>query len=126
MFTVRIESFGYLHGAPPEAHLTVDLRQHFRDPHVSADMRHKTANDMVVRLAVLHTPGIVPLVTATSQAVRAFTLGPSAQDVKLAVGCAGGRHRAPTFAQAVADQLRVMGFSVEVTHRDLSQPVVER
>lgn len=126
MFTIRIESFGYLHGDPPEAHLTVDLRSHFRDPHVSADMRHKTADDMAVRLAVLHTPGIVPMITAVSCAAKAFTLGPSAQDVRVAVGCAGGRHRAPTFARAVADQLRVMCFSVGVTHRDLHRPVIER
>src|SRR5579883_2061587 len=29
---VRITSFGYLHDAAPLAHLTVDLRTHFRDP----------------------------------------------------------------------------------------------
>lgn len=126
MYVVRIESFGYLHGDPPEAHLTVDLREHFRDPHVDPRMREMTAADMPVRLAVLHTPGVVTLVTAVSHAVKAFTLGPGGQDVRLAVGCAGGRHRAPVFAAAVSDQLRVMGFTVELAHRDLHRPVVDR
>lgn len=36
---IRIVSFGYGHGYghgnAPDAHLTLDLRTHFRDPHVS-------------------------------------------------------------------------------------------
>lgn len=53
---VEIVSFGYLHDAPPAAHLTIDLRQHFRDPHVSPELRFMTADDAPVREAVLNTP----------------------------------------------------------------------
>lgn len=53
---VEIESFGYLHGEPPAAHLTIDLREHFRDPHVSPELRYMTAHDEPVRTAVLNTP----------------------------------------------------------------------
>ncbi|MET8981050.1 RNase adapter RapZ [Streptomyces sp. NPDC004539] len=123
---VEIVSFGYLHAPPPAAHLTIDLRHHFRDPHVSPELRHMTAHDAPVRDAVMNTPGIPELVTATAHAVHAFRTGPSAGPVIVADGCAGGRHRAPTFADHLAAHLRATGLTVHVHHRDLTKPVVDR
>ncbi|MEU8623281.1 RNase adapter RapZ [Streptomyces sp. NPDC048669] len=126
MAHVEIISFGYLHDSPPPAHVTLDLRHHFRDPHVSPELRHMTAHDEPVRAAVLRTPGIAQLVTATAAAISAFAAGPSTGPITVADGCAGGRHRAPTFAQALADQLTANGHTVTVQHRDMHQPVVNR
>lgn len=126
MAQVEIISFGYLHNAPPPAHLTLDLRHHFRDPHVSPELRHMTAADPAVRTAVYGTPGITALINAVSAAVAAFAAGPSAGPVTVAAGCAGGRHRAPTFSEGVANLLTANGHSVTVQHRDLHQPVVNR
>lgn len=123
---VTITSFGYLHGAPPEAHLTLDLRHHFRDPHVNPELRYMTAEDREVRLAVLGTPGIPALIEAASDAIVAFTHGPSAGPVHVAVGCAGGRHRAAAVAMALKPALAGEGIDATVTHRDLHKPVVER
>ncbi|MDX2538602.1 RapZ C-terminal domain-containing protein [Streptomyces scabiei] len=124
--TVEITSFGYLHDAPPAAHLTVDLRHHFRDPHVSPELRYMTADDEPVRAAVRTTPGIRQLVDAVALSVAAFAAGPSAGIVTVASGCAGGRHRAPTFARDLAARLAEAGHSVTVRHRDLGKPVVQR
>ncbi|WP_107500138.1 RNase adapter RapZ, partial [Streptomyces sp. rh195] len=106
---VEIVSFGYLHGEPPAAHLTIDLRHHFRDPHVRPELRYMTADDAPVRAAVLATPGITALVDATATAVDAFASGPTAGVVTVADGCAGGRHRAPPFARALAERLAAAG-----------------
>ncbi|MFE4577114.1 RapZ C-terminal domain-containing protein [Streptomyces chartreusis] len=124
--SVEIVSFGYLHSAPPAAHLTIDLRHHFRDPHVAPELRYMTADDAPVRTAVLNTPGITDLVAATARAVAAFASGPSGGTVVVADGCAGGRHRAPTFARALAACLRAAGHSVTVSHRDMGKDVVQR
>lgn len=123
---VEIVSFGYLHDEPPAAHLTIDLREHFRDPHVSPELRHMTAHDAPVRTAVLSTPGVSGLVLATAAAVEAYASGPSWGIVRIADGCAGGRHRAPVFAIALAELLRDAGHEVIVRHRDLDKPVVQR
>ncbi|RBQ17803.1 ATPase [Spongiactinospora rosea] len=126
---VEIVSFGYLHGEPPPAHLTIDLRHHFRDPHVSPQLRYMTALDEPVRATVLDTPGVAELVEASAAAVVAFAAGPNAArcgTVTVADGCAGGRHRAPTFAMALADRLRRDGLTVALRHRDLGKPVVQR
>ncbi|GAB2960679.1 RNase adapter RapZ [Streptomyces heilongjiangensis] len=124
--TIEIVSFGYLHATPPAAHLTVDLRHHFRDPHVSPELRHMTAHDEPVRTTVLATRGIRDLVDSIAGAAAAFAAGPTAGPVAIAAGCAGGRHRAPTVALAVAGLLTAAGYAVTVHHRDLGKPVVDR
>ncbi|MEZ3180772.1 ATPase [Streptomyces pimonensis] len=123
---VTVTSFGYLHGEPPAAHLTVDLRHHFRDPHVSPELRHMTAHDSEVRQAVLRTPGIPALIDAVSDAVVAYRHGPGGQDVEVAVGCAGGRHRAGVVAAAIRTALADEGVPATVVHRDLDKPVIDR
>jgi UPF0042 nucleotide-binding protein len=123
---VRIVSFGYGHGDAPAAHLTLDLRAHFRDPHVSPAMRELTAADRTVRRAVLGTPGVKALLAATVRAVRAYDAGPSARDTVVAVGCTGGRHRSAVAANVLARRLRRRGHVVTVEHRDLHRPVIAR
>lgn len=123
--TVEVTSFGFLHGEPPAAHLVVDLREHFRDPHISPDLRQLTAHDQVVRDTVMATPGIAQLVDALVDAVTAFRRGPSTGLVRVAVGCAGGRHRAAVVARILFERLGEHQV-VELLHRDLGKPVVDR
>jgi RNase adaptor protein for sRNA GlmZ degradation len=128
---VMITTFGYLHGAPPEgAHITLDLRRHFRDPHVAPELRYLTARDAAVRTAVLTTPGIQALIDATAAQVVAYlsgpSAGPSAGPVTIAVGCAGGRHRAAVVGMRLAAALIKRGFPTRLIHRDLDKAVVNR
>jgi UPF0042 nucleotide-binding protein len=125
---VSITTFGYLHGAPPEgAHITLDLRKHFRDPHIRPHLRYLTARDQPVRTTVLDTPGIQPLISATAAAVAAYLSGPSTGPVTVAVGCAGGRHRAAVVGAELACELSALwGVPARLTHRDLDKDVVER
>ncbi|MFE6866030.1 ATPase [Kitasatospora sp. NPDC057692] len=124
--TVTVTSFGYLHDTPPPAHITLDLRAHFRDPHVTPDLRHQTAHDEPVRHAVLGTPGIRQAIAATVSAALAYLAGPSAGPLSLAVGCAGGRHRAATVAAVITEVLAALGITVDLVHRDLHLPVIDR
>ncbi|MER7702301.1 RNase adapter RapZ [Kitasatospora sp. NPDC097605] len=123
---IEVISFGYLHGAPPAAHLTLDLRTHFRDPHVDPALRHRTAADLPVRRAVLTTPGIRETIDAAALLAEAYDAGPAGASMTIAVGCAGGRHRAATVAMALANRLAKSVAPVLLTHRDLDKPVVER
>ncbi|MFF1909696.1 ATPase [Kitasatospora sp. NPDC058218] len=124
---IRVVSFGYLHGAPPQdATLVLDLRRHFRDPHVDPTLRYQSAEDLPVRRAVMGTPGIREAITAAALVVDAFDAGPTDAPLTVAVGCAGGRHRAATVAMALARRLAKTGAPVTLTHRDLPKDVVER
>ncbi|MCO6011736.1 ATPase [Actinoallomurus purpureus] len=143
MHDVRITTFGYLHnaglwgrlwalltgrgGTPPPAHITLDLRKHFKDPHINPALRPLTAHDEAVRAAVLITPGIKELIDATTAAVLAYLAGPSAGPVTVAIGCAGGRHRAAAFGMQLSEALTLLwSVPVTLTHRDLDKAVVDR
>ena len=127
MSTVQVISFGYLHhpGAP-DAHLTLDVRAHFRDPHVRPEMRQMTGQDPAVIAAVLGTPGVPGLIEAAAGAARAFLAGPAGVPLTVAVGCAGGRHRSVVIAARLAALLEGAGIPVALTHRDIRLAVVER
>lgn len=140
---IRIESFGYLHGAAPEdANLVIDLRRALYDPHFDPAMRELTAEHYKVLAHVKQTPGAEELV---SQAVTfATTLARLADDTNharllktgksvpygplatVAFGCAGGRHRAAGMAILTELALVELGHEVDLVHRDIDRPVVER
>lgn len=124
---ITITTFGYLYDAPPPAHITLDLREHFRDPHIDPALRYLTARDTAVLEAVRTTPGVLPLLYAAEHAVLAYLAGPSAGPVTVAVGCAGGRHRAATVGDLLATTLsETHGLAVTLAHRDLDKPVAAR
>lgn len=124
---VDITTFGYLHAAAPAAHLTFDLRTHFKDPHVSPNLRYLTAHDDAVKAAVLATPGVQALIATAAAAIVAYLSGPSAGPVAVAIGCAGGRHRAAVVGEYLACALTDRwGVPAAVTHRDLDKDVVTR
>jgi UPF0042 nucleotide-binding protein len=121
---VKVISFGYGHGEPPAANAVVDVRR-LRDPHVSPRMRYLTAEDPEVAAAVMATPGVRGLTGSLIALAHSFRRVPGAQAV-IAVGCAGGRHRAPAIAAEVARRLECQGVPVVLVHRDIGAPVIER
>jgi len=120
---VSITSFGYLHGSQPTADFIVDLRDHFRDPRIDPRLRYMTARDQEVVDKVMGTEGVAEFVEEYAAVLARVA---RRADVTAALGCAGGRHRAPVICEAVARVLANWGYRVEVEHRDLEKPVVER
>ncbi|WP_371592590.1 RapZ C-terminal domain-containing protein [Streptomyces virginiae] len=122
---LTITSFGYSHQPgeiAPHAHLTLDLRAHFKDPHVDPAMREMTGRDQEVITAVLSTPGIPALIAATLAAARAFCSGPSAGPLHIAAGCVGGRHRSYVVASALGTLLA--DLDPAVVHLHVDRPVI--
>ncbi|UNZ20605.1 RNase adapter RapZ [Streptomyces sp. 891-h] len=143
---IEVSSFGFGHDPAPAAHDVRDLRP-FRDPHLSPEFRHMTAKDLKVRRTVMATPGVVNLVVSVLASVDAYLDAEYEGPVRIAVGCTGGRHRAPTVAIALhavmsgfVDTARDMhpslgalgvsylgrGLSVSLSHRDIDKPVIQR
>ncbi|TLQ38880.1 hypothetical protein FEF34_40290 [Streptomyces marianii] len=123
---VELISFGYLHSLAPEADLVIDMRRHFRDPHVTPGLRELTADHELVMRAVFDTDGVPELAVAIRAAVDAFRAGPSAGTVRVAVGCAGGRHRSAAMVNYLEMQYRGDGIKASKEHRDIHLPVVNR
>lgn len=116
---MRIISFGYIHGDPPAAHLTLDVRKLFRDPHIDLAMRNLTGLDHHVCDNVLRQPEALAFVR--SLATMARVLKKISPEATIAIGCAGGRHRSVAIAHALS-------FMVAATliHRDINKPVILR
>lgn len=124
---VEIISFGYGHRpVPAGAHVVLDVRSHYRDPHVDPELRDLTAADEQVIRAVLDTPGVLGLVGAIVAMAHAYRAGPQPGLVRIAVGCAGGRHRSAVIAAEAAWQLELDGIPVALIHRDIGCPVISR
>jgi RNase adaptor protein for sRNA GlmZ degradation len=123
---VELVSFGYGHGPAPRAHAVVDVRHHFKDPHIDPALRYLTGADGRVAAAVMDTRGVRELVAAIADMAYAFWRGPTRGPVTIAIGCVGGRHRSAVIAVEVAEILHAEGFAVTVTHRDMARPILQR
>jgi UPF0042 nucleotide-binding protein len=121
-------SFGYAHGDPPRAEVTLDVREVLRDPHVSPELRQLTGLDPLVRERVLTTPGAAHIIAQTAVLAGEFLRVSQAagRQVVVAVGCVGGRHRSVVMADEIAVELRDAGWTVEVQHQHVGRPVVSR
>jgi RNase adaptor protein for sRNA GlmZ degradation len=133
LVAVEVISFGYGHKdasakplAPPAAHLTFDVRGHFKDPHVDPGLRHLTAADQRVTQAVMNTSGVPELISGILAAIHAYRQAPSPAPVTVAVGCVGGRHRSAVIAAEITRELRAAGVPATLTHRDITREVIQR
>jgi RNase adaptor protein for sRNA GlmZ degradation len=122
---IKLVSFGYGHpDGPPPAHVTLDVRNLFRDPHLDPALLPMSGLDAPVRASVLRQPGAFP--TLWYLADLAWTLE-GAVDLVVAIGCVAGRHRAPAL---VAELTRLLGTftptppTVVVCHRDIDRAVL--
>lgn len=122
---VRVVTFGYLHGAAPDATVTLDLRSTFHDPHGSAHLRELPGTDPAVRAHVLFMSGASALVDSTATLALTWLYTPGPGNVTVAVGCFGGKHRAVTIGTEIAHAIGEHS-PVELTHRDIRKDVVKR
>ncbi|GAA4663524.1 MULTISPECIES: RapZ C-terminal domain-containing protein [Amycolatopsis] len=125
---VAVTSFGYLHGAPPKAHLVVDVRDCLHNPANGRAMRELTGLYPQVREHVLATPGATDVLASLLSTVRTLHRlhDPRRLKVLVAIGCAGGRHRSVVLANELMRTLNRQGIATEVEHRDVARPVVTR
>jgi RNase adaptor protein for sRNA GlmZ degradation len=122
---VVIQSIGALHGPAPEADLVIDMRRIYRNPHADPALRELTGLDDPVRRHVLATPGVLDLVQHTARTVAAVVTA-TGRPMTVITECAGGRHRSVTAAVELGRALSRLGIAVEVSHRDVDRPVVQR
>ena len=123
---VTIASFGYRHAPAPAAHITLDLREGFRNPADDPEMIRLTGLDERVQRHVFDTYLLLETVDAT--VVQALcmhaALASQGKVLRIAIGCQGGRHRSVAVADLISLKLQAASIPNEVTHRDVSCPVL--
>lgn len=118
-----VVSFGFGWGPPPEADLVIDLRQRFRDPHVSAELRAMNGRDYAIIANVLSAPGAIAFIDKIFCAISEL-VDRRLPTVRFAAGCVGGRHRAPVFADQVVFRALSAGWTTRVVHRDIDRALL--
>ncbi|MFL9658751.1 hypothetical protein ACJ7VE_34150 [Streptomyces sp. PB17] len=127
MRPIRLTSFGYLHlptspdgsPVPPAADRIEDVRDRLRDPAAARDILDLDGLNPAVQDVVLATPGARELLANLADYAD-LPAGPS----RIAIGCAGGRHRASGLTELLARELRDRGREVVVEHLHVHLPRV--
>jgi len=118
---VRVIAFGYKHGLPPTADWVVDAR--FLDnPYWVEELRSQTGLDPAVRRYVLAQPAAGELLDNLVRTIGGLLPAYRAQgrqELTIAFGCTGGRHRSVALAAELARRLEGGEVDVETENREL-------
>ncbi len=118
--TVKLLSFGYRDKwhekkvgefAP---HLTINVRSTLENPHSVAELRHLNGRDLQVKTFVKQDPKYPSVLEQALAAVRAGD-----GEMRLAIGCYGGKHRSVACVELIGEHLEKEGFLVEKRHLKL-------
>ena len=121
---ITILSFGFKYGIPSDADLVFDVR-FLPNPYYVDELRPKTGEDREVREYVMQngTAAIFldKLYDMLEFLIPGYVLEGKNQLV-IAVGCTGGKHRSVTIAKAVTGKMKAHGeFGLKIEHRDIDK-----
>jgi RNase adaptor protein for sRNA GlmZ degradation len=126
---MRLISFGYGHGDPPRADVTIDLRRILTDLDDHSDLIELTGLDLAVQLSVmsnLNAPKVVHLLGDILSPVLGDMPSPVMAGARLissiAVGCSGGRHRSVAILEIFVGAYAPI--DCEILHRDIAKPIL--
>lgn len=119
MPAIRLTSFGYLHlptgpdgqPIPPAADRIEDVRDQRRDPPAAHDILDLDGLNPRVEDVVLNTPGARELLANLADYADL-----PARPRRIAIGRAGGKHRAAGLTELLARELRARSRQVDVEH----------
>ncbi|HEX5979487.1 MAG TPA: RNase adapter RapZ [Thermoleophilaceae bacterium] len=122
---VTFMTFGFKHGSPRDADLTLDVR-FLPNPHYEAELRELTGLDEAVIDYVEASDGIAEFYERLTPLLD-YLLPAYEQEGKshltVGIGCTGGRHRSVVIAEHLARIYAPRGdLLIDVVHRDMDKP----
>ena len=120
---VALVSFGYRFGLLLDADLVFDLRC-LPNPNFIPALKPLPGTDPAVATFLQGYPEVkefLDRVLAFLQFALPCYVAEGKAYLTVALGCTGGRHRAPYAAELVAGHLRTLGYPVTVRHRDVER-----
>ena len=118
---VFVTSFSYKNGLPREADLVFDVR-FLRNPHYDPELKPLTGRDSAVADYVAGDPDFAPFFGGVSRLLKRLLPRYEREGksyLTIAIGCTGGRHRSVALAEKLTAELRSVGRSVTLNHREL-------
>jgi UPF0042 nucleotide-binding protein len=120
---VTLTSFGFKYGLPSDADLVFDVR-FLPNPHYEPALSPLPGTDRRVSAYVLgraETREFLEHVEPFLTYLLPRFVDEGKEQLMIAMGCTGGRHRSVALTEHLATFLRERGFPVAVQHRDLNR-----
>ena len=126
---VTILSFGFKYGIPSDADLVFDVR-FLPNPYYIEELKEKTGQDKAVQQYVMDNdkaPAFLEKVTDLLDFLLPNYILEGKNQLVIAVGCTGGKHRSVTLANAIYEKMKEKedyGFRIE--HRDITKDSITK
>lgn len=121
--SIRVESFGFKHGAPPDADLLFDVR-FLPNPNYDRQIGHLDGTTQPIIDYVMNDSVTQEFLAKWGDFLD-FCVPHFEREGKsyltIAIGCTGGRHRSVALANWLGARLSHNGFRAVVRHRDLER-----
>lgn len=121
---ITILSFGYKYGIPADADLVFDVR-FLPNPYYVEELRSKTGNDRDVQEYVMNSETARIFVDKLTDLVSFLIpnyIAEGKNQLVIAVGCTGGKHRSVTLANRLYEYLCGQEeYGIHIEHRDLNR-----
>ncbi|MBQ8148569.1 MAG: RNase adapter RapZ [Lachnospiraceae bacterium] len=127
-FIITIVSFGFKYGIPRDADLVFDVR-FLPNPYYVPELKPLTGNEKPVQDFVMNAPesGIF---LEKLQDMMQFLIPNYKKEGKnqlvVAIGCTGGKHRSVTLANGLYRSLLSADKSVRIEHRDIGKDAITK
>jgi UPF0042 nucleotide-binding protein len=126
---ITILSFGFKYGIPSDADMVFDVR-FLPNPYYSEELRPKTGEEKAVRDYVMQH-GTAALFLDKLNDMLEFLIPNFVLEGKnqlvIAIGCTGGKHRSVTIARSVYDKFKSREeFGIKIEHRDIDKDNIRK
>ena len=122
-FYLTVLSFGFKYGIPVDADLVFDVR-FLPNPYYIPDLKPKSGNDKEVFEYVMASKEAQLFLDKLEDMLKFLIqnyIVEGKNQLVVAVGCTGGRHRSVTLANAITRRLSNQNFGIKVEHRDIEK-----
>jgi len=121
---VTVLSFGFKYGIPEDADLVFDVR-FLPNPYYVEELRPLTGEDQVIRDYVMQGgtgQAFLDKLYDMVDFLLANYIGEGKNQLVIAVGCTGGKHRSVAMANALYGHLAAFGeYGIKIEHRDIDK-----
>ena len=120
---ITVMSFGFKYGIPHDADLVFDVR-FLPNPFYVAELKTHTGNDVGVRDFVMQFEEAKTFLDMLNKMLEFLIpnyIKEGKNQLVIAIGCTGGKHRSVTFANDVCANLKKSGHSAVIAHRDIDK-----
>ena len=120
---ITVLSFGFKYGIPTDADLVFDVR-FLPNPFYIAELKSHTGNDVAVRDYVMQFEEANTFLNMLNEMLEFLIpnyIKEGKNQLVISIGCTGGKHRSVTLANEVYNNLKRLGHSVVIAHRDIDK-----